>query len=367
MGHIMFRFYFKNPAEVVIYLTVPTSLHCHPHQFLRMSIIKIDHQSAKPIYKQIVDRVERGIYSRELPKNYRLQSINKVCRANGISRDSVLLAYQALKKKGVIHAIPGKGYYVRTQAINYENKYFLLFDELNAFKEDLYNSFLITLKEKAIVEIYFHHFNMNVFEKLIHDAKGNYSKYIIMPSNLKGAEKAIAILPDTDVYILDQTRRSLASYPCIYQNFISAMYQSLQTASKLLKKYDRMVLIHPGQKEPLGMVTGFNHYCTDQYFEHQVIRSFQDQQPEKGTVYLTPDDRDLVDIVEKSHRLNLRIGKDVGIISYNDTALKKVVANGITTISTDFGAMGARLAEMVWKQESIKIENPSRLILRKSL
>ena len=337
------------------------------YQFLNMSIIKIDLKSAKPIYKQIVQRVEQGILSGELPRNYRLPSINKVCRANGISRDSVLLAYQELKKKGVVHAIPGKGYYVRTQTINYEKKYFLLFDELNVFKEDLYKSFLDTLNGKAIVDIFFHHFNKNMFEKLIYDANGNYSKYIVMPSNLKGVEKAIAILPATDVYILDQSRRSLFSYASIYQNFISAMYQSLQAASNQLKKYKRMVLIHPGQKEPLGMVTGFKQYCNDQRIAHKVIRSFQDQQPQKGTVYVTPEDRDLVNIVEKSEQLNLLIGKEVGIISYNETALKKVVANGITTISTDFGAMGARLAEMVWNQESIKIENPSQLILRNSL
>ena len=332
-----------------------------------MRIIKIDNQLVKPIYKQIVELVEQGIFSRELPKNYQLPSINKICRANGISRDSVLLAYNELKKKGVIYAIPGKGYFIKTQAINYEKKYFLLFDELNSFKEDLYNAFLDTLKKKAVVEIFFHHFNLNMFKKIIHDANGSYSKYIIMPSNLKGVEKVIAVLPAADVYILDQTRKSLSAYPGIYQNFISAMYQSLQAASRQLKKYNRLVLIYPGQKEPLGMVTGFNKYCNDHQLDHHVIRSFQNHHPEKGTAYITPSDRDLVDIVEKTQQLNLRIGKDIGIISYNDTALKKVVANGITTISTDFRLMGSRLATMVWEQEINKIENPSKLIMRGSL
>jgi DNA-binding LacI/PurR family transcriptional regulator len=47
--------------------------------------------------------------------------------------------------------------------------------------------------------------------------------------------------------------------------------------------------------------------------------------------------------------------------------LKEVVAEGITTISTDFTQMGATLAAMIVQNSQQKIENPSKLILRKSL
>ena len=45
-------------------------------------------------------------------------------------------------------------------------------------------------------------------------------------------------------------------------------------------------------------------------------------------------------VVEKGKHQKLKIGADFGIISYNETPLKKVVENGITAISTDFDAMG---------------------------
>lgn len=47
--------------------------------------------------------------------------------------------------------------------------------------------------------------------------------------------------------------------------------------------------------------------------------------------------------------------------------LKEIVADGITTISTDFNLMGKSLAEMILNNQQVKIENPSRLILRKSI
>ena len=320
----------------------------------------------KPIYKQIVAEIEKAILNKKLFKNERLPSVNKVCLENNISRDTVLLAYEELKMKGIIYSITGKGYYVKTEEFTHLLHYFLLFDELNAFKEDLYTAFLKSLEGKARVDIYFHHFNPGMFRKLINDARGNYSKYIIMPSNLEGIEEVISTLPESNVIILDQIRDTLSHYPAIYQNFVHAVYESLLQSKKRLEKYNNIVLVFPGNKEPLGMKIGFEKYCSDFFLEYDIIDSFNKIQPQKGTVYIMPDDRDLVDVVEKSKNQKLAIGKDVGIISYNDTPLKKVVANGITTISTDFAAMGAELAQMLLQNKKLKIENPSRLILRHS-
>jgi len=74
-----------------------------------------------------------------------------------------------------------------------------------------------------------------------------------------------------------------------------------------------------------------------------------------------------VQVIEQAKRQQLVLGTDFGIISYNDIPLKKVVENGITTISTDFKAMGKTLAAMVLNSQKEQIENPSELIIRNSL
>ena len=78
-------------------------------------------------------------------------------------------------------------------------------------------------------------------------------------------------------------------------------------------------------------------------------------------------DRDLVKVVKASQEVHLEIGRDVGIISYNDTPLKQVVANGVTTISTDFVTMGKTLAQLVMSKKRNQVQNPSSLIVRGSL
>jgi DNA-binding LacI/PurR family transcriptional regulator len=98
-----------------------------------------------------------------------------------------------------------------------------------------------------------------------------------------------------------------------------------------------------------------------------VITEFKDRKIIKGEVYIIPDDRDLVKVIEKSKLQNLILGVDFGIISYNETPLKKVVENGITTISTDFVAMGKILAQMILNGKKEQIENKSNLIIRRSL
>jgi len=332
-----------------------------------MKIITVDNHSNLPKYKQIVHSIETAISENRLKKNDKLPSVNKVSLEFSISRDTVLLAYDELKKRGIIYAILGKGYYVKSVEFSFEQRIFLLFDELNIFKEDIYNSFLEKMNNLAQIDIFFHHFNIEMFKKLINESNGNYSKYIIMPTNLVGAASLIKTLPKQDVYILDQTNSDLKDYPSIHQNFVKDIYEALQKGKHLIDKYQKLILIFPGFREPLGMKIGFEKFCNDNHLNHEVINHFEERTLVRGDIYVIPDDRDLVKVIEKSKTQNLKLGLDFGIISYNETPLKKVVENGITTISTDFNEMGRQLATMILENKKIQIENKNNLIIRNSL
>jgi DNA-binding transcriptional regulator YhcF (GntR family) len=332
-----------------------------------MKLITVDNHSGVPKYKQIIASIEEAIAVKRLQRGDKLPSVNKVSLEFSISRDTVLLAYDELKKRGIVFAILGKGYYVKSVEFSFDQRFFVLFDELNAFKEDLYTSLLESINNKAQIDIFFHHFNLEMFRKLINESNGNYSKYIIMPTNLVGAANLIKRLPANDVYILDQTNEELIEYPSVHQNFVKDMYQALVKAKEKLDKYQQLILIFPGFKEPLGMVEGFLKFCKEFNFEHEVMVDFEVRTIAVGNVYIIPNDRHLVQVIEQSKKQQLLIGQDFGIISYNDTPLKKVVENGITTISTDFKAMGARLTEMIFTNKKEQVENRSQLIVRGSL
>lgn len=330
-------------------------------------MISIKTSTGIPKYKQIVFSIEKAIEDKIVCKDEKLPSINKVCITHSISRDTVLQAYDELKKRGVIYATLGKGYFIKSIEVKPKQRIFLLFDELNIFKEDMYNSFLQSIGSDAEIDIYFHHFNSHLFRKLIQESKGNFTQYIIMPTNLAEAADIIKTLPVEAVTILDQTNSDLSNYPAVYQNFVKDMYEGLQKGKAKLEQYAKLILIFPGFREPIGMKIGFEKFCQEYHFNYEVHSEFTNEKVVAGTVYIIPNDRDLVRVIEQAKTQHLQLGKDYGIISYNETPLKKLVENGITTISTNFEFMGKTLAEMILKNYKTKIENPSQLILRNSL
>lgn len=332
-----------------------------------MNPIVVRNNSGIPKYKQIITSVEQAILNGIYKRGDKLPSINGVKNRFSLSRDTVLLAYNDLKSRGIIQAIPGKGYYIRSENVSTAQKVFLLFDELNAFKEDLYNSLLNTFDDGVEVDIFFHHFNYTVFSKLVHDNIGIYNSYIIMPANLKDTHLIIERLPQDRVYILDQTHKELIKYPAIFQNFEKDIYRALEQGAAYLQKYQSLVLLFDAAKQPSGMLNGFKSFCMDTNFQFEVIDNLINRIPQKGEVYLIPDDRNLIRIIKKIKERKLVLSKDIGIVSYNDTLLKEIVEGGITAISTNFKKMGERLAHMVMKKENIKIENPNNLIIRNSL
>lgn len=332
-----------------------------------MKIININSQSNQPKYKQIVLSIEMAIAEKRLKRDEKLPSVNKVSLEFSISRDTVLLAYDELKKRGIIYAVLGKGYYVKSVEFTLEQRIFLLFDELNAFKEDLYNAFIQHVNKNFQVDIFFHHFNPEMFQKLIYESKGNYSKYIVMPTNLDIPLEVVRALPLNDTYILDQTSAMFHDYPSIHQDFVADMYDGLVAGLDKIKKYTELILIFPGDKEPVGMVTGFQKFCTENNCQHRVITTFEKDEIKRESLFIIPNDRHLVNVIEQAKIQDLVLGKDFGIISYNDTPLKKVVENGITTISTDFNEMGKILADMINTNLKLNVKNNSKLIIRNSI
>jgi DNA-binding transcriptional regulator YhcF (GntR family) len=318
-------------------------------------------------YRQIINSVVDSINEGKLKPGDKIPSINDVRKKWNLSRDTVINAYNELKSKGIISSAAGKGYFVETSNIRLTHNIFVLFDELNSFKEDLYQSFLDNLKSNMQVDTYFHHFNRKVFNQLINESKGNYTTYVIMPAKFTGTFSQLQHL-NGRVIILDQLPDDLKGrYPSIHQNFQKDTFNALMEGRNLISRYQKFIMIYPGGKEPEGQYRGFLKYCNDTFTPYELIHDIRGRTISKGEVYLVIWDCHLVWLVKEALAKGLELGKDIGIISYNDTALKEVVANGITTISTDFKKMGESLAQLVRTKNEQSVENPFKLIPRGSL
>lgn len=330
-------------------------------------IIKINQNSAVPKYKQIIESVYTAIESRKLKKGDKVPSINEICDVYGLSRDTVMFAFNELKTRGVLISQSGKGYYISSVDTKPDERVFVLFDELNAFKEDLYNGLINTLKEKASVEVFFHHFNFKVYKNLILESLGNYTSYVIMPAAFDNTSHLLTKFPKDRIFILDRLKTDLKNYPVVYQNFELDFYDALVAGIDLLRKYRRLIFINPLGKEPPERSLGFEKFCNEFNFRFEIVKSLENIRPGMYDVFFLISDRELVELVKKASYYGYTLGYNFGIVSFNDTMLKEVVAGGITTISTDFGEMGKTLANMVLSRKTGQFRNQSKLIIRNSL
>ncbi|RCH54255.1 transcriptional regulator [Mucilaginibacter hurinus] len=333
-----------------------------------MDYIKIETDSPIPKYKQVINSFHEALENNRLKKDEKIPSINQISQKFQLSRDTVLTAFNDLQARGIIISRPGKGYYITKSDVTRQHKIFLLFDKFTAYKEELYASFKDQLKRKASVEIFFHNFNTKAFETLIRESIGNYTAYVIMPIPTKSVSGIIEMIPRDKLYILDRGRRIYGQdYPSVCQSFKKDIYNALSTGAELLKKYSKLILLFPEDSHaPMDLKRGFVQFCTEYNIDH-IVTSHQPAGVNKDEAYIVLDDKTLVTLVQNAQAKKLKLGKDVGIISYNDTPLKSIVANGITTISTDFDAMGRSIADLVINKRKGHLENPCNLIIRNSL
>jgi len=108
-------------------------------------------------------------------------------------------------------------------------------------------------------------------------------------------------------------------------------------------------------------------YCRQFNFQSSIISKIEKTKVTKGELYIALSEDDLVNLLDEVYLLALEPGVDIGIISYNETPIKKYLMNGITTISTDFKLLGKIAAELVLDNSQRSIEVPFYLTLRGSL
>jgi DNA-binding transcriptional regulator YhcF (GntR family) len=332
-----------------------------------MSLVQVNKKSSVPKYQQIVSSIEEAIRVGNLKKGDKLPSLNSIKNQHAVSRDTVLTAFNALKNRGIITSIVGKGYYLTSEDVNINYKIFVLFDELNAFKEDLYNSIIHYLGEGVHVDIYFHHFNKKIFSQLINENIGEYSHYIIMPANLEHTTAIISQLQKDKIFILDQIQPEHEAFPAVYQDFEKDVLEGLfQLKSKILA-YQKFNLVYSEKKQPKGIRAGFIKFCNLVHIPFQILEAVEVENVQKKEAYFVLEDKSLILIIKGMKAKNFEFVKDIGMISYNDSLLKEVIEGGITTISTDFKLMGKQLAEMIKNNDPKRIANASQVQLRKSI
>lgn len=326
--------------------------------------ITVDNSSNVLKFQQLVDAIVDSISRNQLKQGEMLPSVNQIMNECQLSRDTVFKAYAELKRRGIVESVPNRGYFV-TKNIS---KVFLFLDTFKAYKEVLYDSFLRHLPKNVSVDLHFHHYNIGVFEKIIGESLGKYSKYIIMNFDHAKVPDIVQKIPAEQLLVIDWKICSSESQSAVFQDFGEPVYRCLRENLDYIRKYNEFTFYYPPfTYHPREAIDYFKKFCAEFEIKHSVIFDQEKFRIKKGGLYFLVSDRTLASFLDQCAEKGFEPGLEAGVISYNETPMKKYVKNGITVISTDFELMGQKAAEFVASGEMIQFEVPTTLKLRSSL
>lgn len=330
--------------------------------------IKLKIPKYKYIAKSIIEKIKEG----NLSKGDILGSLNSTAQEFSVSKDTVVKAYEMLRSMNIIDSIHGKAFYIKNDYIEYDKKIFILFDVLHTpYKEVLYKGIIDNIGDRIYLDFYFHNCKPDLFKRLLEENIGDFDYYVVMPftnpniivlETLQKMDQKKLLLLDINV---DYEGKKCS---VIYQSHDGELEKALCEGISLIKKYSEMVLVFPENKHhPIVIKNAFLRFCKKHRIKSYIINETKKSEIRKDAVYMVIEDDDLSNIVRISRKNNYSVGKDIGIISYNETPLKELIENGITTVSVDFYEMGRKTAELLNKNGRVNILQPTKLIIRNSL
>lgn len=339
---------------------------------LFFKLIYFDDFSVTPKYQQLANCITKAIEDGKLSVGDVLPSINELSFHFEICRDTAEKGYKQLKTQGIIGSVPGKGYFISNTDIDSTARVFLMFNKLSPHKKLIYDAFVKTLGKNVTVDFYVYNNDLALFKKLLNNSAAEYNYFVIIPHFIEGEDKAPQIINQIDknkLILLDKIIPGVTGeFSAVYENFEKDIYRALEQALPKLKKYNTIKIIFPENSYyPDEIIKGFILFCKQYAFSYKVVHDIRNETLEKGEVYINLMDDDLVSIIEMIIVSKLKLGKDIGVISYNETPLKKIILNGITTMSTDFEAMGIEAANIVKSGKKMKTEVAFKLTQRASL
>ena len=329
-----------------------------------------------PKYRQVLSEIEDMIMDGRLKKGTHLPSMTEIATDTGMSKETVKRALVALRDKGYISSCPGKGYYVSKDAgeIPQQPHILLILGRLDIFKQVLVDSFTVALMGKAEVKILLHNGDVDLLETSLEQHLDTYDYYVISPhfdlddQTQHRVAKILGRVPNRKLILLDHVNRFMSGhFGAVYQDFDNDVAVGLGEALEELKTVRRLnAVVLPTSRYGGCALETLKTFCCDNSIPLRIMDTFPEN-VERGEVFLLFSGRlsnelAKIDLILKDN--NMQIGKDVGLISYNDVPLNSVVMGGLTTISTDFVKMGKLAADMILDGKMSKIKNDFKMIRR---
>jgi len=337
--------------------------------------IRLIFNQTAPYYKQLIAHISALVDKGKLLPGDLLPSMNVLSRELGISSETVKKAYNLLRQEGIIEAAHGIGFHIAEKKDL--QRVLLLFDKISTYKQVLLQSFLSHAGAKTHPTIRLHNQDIDLFEQFVTDNLDRYDYFLITPHFAQTPEvqervvKILKKIPNRKLILADRLVAGLpGNFGAVYQDFEADAYIGLTQCTSLLKKYRKLNLISmPGSLYAPMIRKSVKKFCHENNIElelHQAITPKLIRKNEAFFILNSQLDAELIALVRIAKEKCYEIGKDIGILSYNEAPINEIILNGLSVVSTDFVEMGRLAAEMIRSREMKKIKCRFNFIGRSS-
>ena len=329
-----------------------------------------------PMYKQVIEHIETSIMNGELKPGDPLPSMKELASTFGVSKETIKKAYVTMVKRGLLVSHQGVGFFIRKKVSDKKVKVLLMVNNLSAYKQLFINAFLETLGKSTEAHILIHNQDVDLLRYYLDQSLGKYDFYIVMPhfsrdeNTTQKVIRQLSRIPARQLILADNMIESYhGNFGAVYQDFNEGLTYALTELLDDLRAYPRLDMFTLanclyGDIAELAVA----RFCDKNNYHASFHHELSPKYIRKNQVCLFYNhiDQVMLQLNEIAEQKGLMIGKDIKVISYNDTPVCKLLCGGITTISTDFVKMGRLCAEMVRTGELTKIKCEFKVTRRRT-
>lgn len=320
--------------------------------------IEINKDTNTPFYKQVMEFVISSIHSGEAQPGDILPSMNELSEELGISKETVKKAYALLRDGGYIEPRQGKGFFVCGPEDRGTTRVLLILDKLSTYKDLLLNAMVSKIGENAQITIRLHNQSVDLLKYYLDECLDRFDYYVVTPhfpldqATQRTVIKQMVRIPNRKLIVLDHWLRDLqGNYGLVYQDYDNDTYHCLTDNLGAIRKFSRLnVVIMQSSLYHNAICASIVRFCDDNAVPLEFHTAVKEGMVRSGELYLLINgqlDSQLNDLAKVAAKKGLKIGWDIGIISFNESPINELVLGGLTTISSDFAKMGEQAAEMI--------------------
>ncbi|MFH0756736.1 MAG: hypothetical protein V2B15_05580 [Bacteroidota bacterium] len=139
------------------------------------------------------------------------------------------------------------------------------------------------------------------------------------------------------------------NYVTAYPGFETELTMLLEQHQQPFRKYKGLILVFPrGGLFPGEITRVFRDFCEIHHLPYKQTEELHPGDVNQGQAFMILEDNTLAAFVEITAEKGLIIGKETGVLSYGDSPLRRIVANGITVIENiqdDCTSLGSRIGK----------------------